>query len=117
MGNFQEDSDLQNTIKISARRFEESPYISRVDDSKMIRGVYAGRYHAIYNDEDVLHKYWTLRKKALIYDVPEKPIEISGPDATNFLNKILKKIFVFDIFSARLIKPFFGISIFALIKK
>lgn len=36
---------------------------------------------------------------------------------TNFLNKILKKIFVFDIFSARLIKPFFGVSIFALIKK
>ena len=91
MGNFQEDSDLQNTIKISARRFEESPYISRVDDSKMIRGVYAGRYHAIYNDEDVLHKYWTLRKKALIYDVPEKPIEISGPDATNFLNKVLTR--------------------------
>ena len=91
MGNFQEDSDLQNTIKISARRFEESPYISRIDDSKMIRGVYAGRYHAIYNDEDVLHKYWTLRKKALIYDVPEKPIEISGPDATNFLNKVLTR--------------------------
>ena len=72
MGNLQEESDLENTVKISARRFEESPYISRIDDSKMIRGVYAGRYHAIFNGEDVLQKYWTLRKKALIYDVPEK---------------------------------------------
>ena len=91
MGNLQEESDLQNTVQISARRFEESPFISRIDDSKMIRGVYAGRYHAIYNGEDVLHKYWTLRKKALIYDVPEKPIEISGPDATAFLDKVLTR--------------------------
>ena len=91
MGNLQEESDLENTVKISARRFEESPYISRIDDSKMIRGVYAGRYHAIFNGEDVLQKYWTLRKKALIYDVPEKPIEISGPDATSFLNKVLTR--------------------------
>ena len=31
------------------------------------------------------------RKKALIYDVPEKPIEISGPDATAFLDKVLTR--------------------------
>ena len=91
MANFQEDGDFENTVKISARRFKESPFISRIDDSNMIRGVYAGRYHAIYNGEDVLQKYWTLRKKALIYDVPEKPIEISGPDAKSFLNKVLTR--------------------------
>ena len=91
MGNLQEESDLHNTVQISARRFEESPFISRIDDSKMIRGVYAGRYHAIYNGEDVLHQYWTLRKKALIFDVPEKPIEISGPDATAYLDKVLTR--------------------------
>ena len=62
-GKFTRRKDLQNTVQISARRFEESPFISRIDDSKMIRGVYAGRYHAIYNGEDVLHKYWTLEKK------------------------------------------------------
>ncbi len=91
MANFQEDGDLQNTVKISARRFEESPFISRIDDTKMIRGVYAGRYLAIYNGEDVAQKYWTLRKKALIYDVPEKPIEISCPDALPFLDKVLTR--------------------------
>ena len=35
---------------------------------------------------------------------------------TKLLNAILKKVFIFDVFSARLIKPFFGVSIFALIK-
>ena len=43
MGNFQELSDLNKTIKISARRFEESPYVERTNSPDMIRGVYAGR--------------------------------------------------------------------------
>ena len=34
MVNLQEDNDLENTVKISARRFEESPFISRVDDKR-----------------------------------------------------------------------------------
>ena len=41
MGNFQELSDLKKTIKISARRFEESPYIERTNSPDMVRGVYA----------------------------------------------------------------------------
>ena len=38
-----------------------------------------------------MQKNWTLRHKALIYDVPEKPIEISGPDVIPFLEKILSR--------------------------
>ena len=41
MGNLQEEVDLKKTIKISARRFEESPYIERTQTSNMVRGVYA----------------------------------------------------------------------------
>ena len=78
MGNLQEESDLNKTIKISARRFEESPYIERTDSPKMVRGVYAGRYFPISIGEDAIEKYWLLRQKALIFDVPEKPVEISG---------------------------------------
>ena len=91
MGNFQELSDLNKTIKISARRFEESPYIERTNSPDMIRGVYAGRYFAISLGEDPIKKYWLLRQKAAIFDVPEKPIEISGPDAAIFLEKILTR--------------------------
>ncbi len=89
--NLQEDNDLKNTVRISARRFKESPYISRIDDKNMIRGVYAGRFQAIYNGENVLEKYWTLRNKALIFDVPEKPVEITGPDSLKLLEKVLSR--------------------------
>ena len=91
MSNFQEASDLRNTVSISARRFEESPFIERTDSPDMVRGVYAGRYFPIYMGEDWLEMYWRLRQKALIFDVPEKPIEISGPDAVSFLNRVLSR--------------------------
>ena len=91
MGNFQELSDLKKTIKISARRFEESPYIERTHSPEMVRGVYAGRYFPMSIGEDPIKKYWLLRQKALIFDVPEKPIEISGPDAIPFLEKVLTR--------------------------
>ena len=52
MGNLQELSDLNKTIKISARRFEESPYIERTYSPEMVRGVYAGRYFPMSVGED-----------------------------------------------------------------
>ena len=91
MGNLQELSDLKKTIKISARRFEESPYIDRTDCPEMVRGVYAGRYFAMSLGEDPIQKYWLLRQKAAIFDVPEKPIEISGPDSIPFLEKVMTR--------------------------
>ncbi|MFD1160593.1 aminomethyltransferase family protein [Roseovarius aestuarii] len=91
MSNLQEASDLSNNVSISARRFEESPFIARTDCPEMIRGVYAGRYFPIFIGEDYLDKYWCLRQKALIFDVPEKPVEISGPDVVPFLEKIFAR--------------------------
>ena len=89
MVNLQEEEDLFNTVRVSARRFEESPFLKRQSTEKMIRGVYANRFFAVYNGEDPLEKYWTLRRKAVLFDVPEKPIEISGSDAVPFLEKVL----------------------------
>lgn len=91
MSNLQEASDLTNTVNISARRFEESPFIERTNSPNMVRGVYAGRYFPIFMGEDWIEKYWCLRQKALIFDVPEKPIEISGPDAVPFLDRVLSR--------------------------
>ncbi len=91
MSNLQEASDLNNTVHVSARRFEESPFIERTDSPDMVRGVYADRYFPIYMGEDVDRKYWTLRRQALIFDVPEKPLEISGPDAVAFLEKVFAR--------------------------
>ena len=52
MSNLQEIADLENTVQVSPRRFEESPYIARTGSHEMIRSVYAGRYLAIQNEED-----------------------------------------------------------------
>ena len=91
MASLQEASDLQNVVTISARRFEESPFIARTANPAMIRGVYADRFFPIYLGEDVIEKYWTLRQRALIFDVPEKPVEIAGPDAVQFLERVLAR--------------------------
>ena len=91
MGSLQEASDLQNVVTISARRFEESPFIARTANPAMIRGGYADRFFPIYLGEDVIEKYWTLRQRALIFDVPEKPVEIAGPDAVQFLERVLAR--------------------------
>ncbi len=89
--NWQELSDLTNTTRVSARRFEESPYVERYETAEMVRGVYAGRFFPVFNGEDPIQKYWVLRCKAAIYDVPEKPVEISGPDALPFLEKVFAR--------------------------
>jgi len=34
MNNLQEASDLENTVQVSARRFEESPHIERTNSPK-----------------------------------------------------------------------------------
>lgn len=89
--NIQEALDINDTVRVSSRVFEQSPYLECYDSPEMVRGVYAGRFFPIYMGEDPVQKYWTLRKKALIYDVPEKPIEIAGPDAVPFLEKVLAR--------------------------
>ncbi len=38
----------------------------------MARGVHSGRYFQIFMGEDPIEKCWWLRRKALIFDVPEK---------------------------------------------
>ena len=38
--------------------------------------------------DDPTTAYWHLRQKVMLYDVPETPIEIYGPDADRLLNKV-----------------------------
>jgi len=89
--NVQEAADINDTVRVSSRVFEQSPYVEFYESADMVCGIYAGRFFTIYNGEDPVEKYWTLRRKALIYDVPEKPLEISGPDAVPFLERIFAR--------------------------
>ena len=56
-------------------------------------GPYSGRLVLISVGDDPQERYWNLRQKVVLYNVPEHPIEIAGPDAERLLNKV----FVRDI--------------------
>ena len=84
-------SDRLRTVRVSARRFERSPFEEKWLGPDTVMGVYAGRYYSVFNGEDVENGYWTLRRKAVLYDVPERPVEISGPDAERFLEHIFAR--------------------------
>ena len=40
---------------------------------------------------DIVAAYWALRQKVVLFDVPERPIEISGPGALAFLEIIFTR--------------------------
>ncbi len=84
-------SDRLRTVAVSARRFERSPFEHKWINPNTVMGVYAGRYYSVFNGEDVDEGYWTLRRKAVLYDVPERPVEISGPDAERFLDYVFAR--------------------------
>ena len=66
--NIQESLDINDTVRISARCFEVSPYLARYDNPDMVRGVYAGRFFTIFNGEDPVQKYLTLRRELERFD-------------------------------------------------
>lgn len=75
-------------VRISSKRFQKSPYFHCYADSNAILGVYGKRFYALSVGEDPISRYWTLRQNAVLYDVPERPIEISGPDAIHLLDHV-----------------------------
>ncbi len=70
---------------------ELSPFHDCYADDNLILRLAAGRYFAHYAGENTETCYWALRKTAALYDVPERPIEISGKDVVPFLEKILTR--------------------------
>ena len=70
---------------------EKSPWFSRTANENALYTEYAGRL--VLNDigNDVVEEYWALRKSVGLFDVPEKPLEIRGRDATAFLNRVLTR--------------------------
>jgi glycine cleavage system aminomethyltransferase T len=82
---------IHDTVRISRRRFEKSPYLEFYETPDMVYGVYAGRLYTKFSDDDAVEKYWALRRTAAMYDVPERPVEISGPDAVPFLELVFAR--------------------------
>jgi aminomethyltransferase len=84
-------ADTDQTVRISARRFEQSPYVDCYANPDMVLGVYAGRFYPKSIGDDTAEMYWALRCKVAMYDVPERPVQIEGPDAVPFLEFIFAR--------------------------
>lgn len=80
-----------DTVRLSSYRIEQSPFADRYVTDRTVFGLYCGRLYPLKTskDEDPVAGYWKLRRGVLMYDVPEKPLEIMGPDAATLLEKVL----------------------------
>lgn len=72
-------------------RFERSPFEHKYSNDQLVNGLYANRVFPISWGDDPDVGYRTLRSKCALFDCPHRPIEISGPDALIFLEKILTR--------------------------
>ena len=75
-------------FKVSAKRFARSPWLASYITDETVLGVYSGRFYALTMGADPIESYWQLRRRAVLFDVPEHPIEIVGADALTFLNQL-----------------------------
>lgn len=77
-----------DVVRLSTKRYEQSPYAAKYATDDTVYGLYANRFYPLSLDGDPLSDYWQLRQKAMLYDVPEKPLQIEGPDAVTLLEKV-----------------------------
>ena len=83
--------DSFDTIRLSTYRLGRSPFADRYVTDQTVFGVYCDRLYPLKTtaDEDPVPNYWKLRRGVMLYDVPEKPLEITGPDAARLLDRVL----------------------------
>ena len=80
-----------DTVRLSSFRIEQSPFADRYVTDQTVFCLYCDRLYPakMTADEDPTPLYWKLRRGVLLYDVPEKPLEIVGPDAAGMLERVL----------------------------
>ena len=80
-----------DTVRLSSFRIEQSPFADRYVTDQTVFCLYCDRLYPVKMtpDEDPIPQYWKLRRGVLLYDVPEKPLEIVGPDAARLLERVL----------------------------
>ena len=80
-----------DTVRLTSFRLGHSPFAHRYMTDQTVCGLYCGRLYPLkmIPDEDPIPNYWKLRRDVLLYDVPEKPLEIIGPDAGRLLERTL----------------------------
>ena len=84
-------ADSFPSVRLSSYRIRQSPFADRYVTDETLFGLYCGRLYPLKTapDENPIPKYWKLRGGVMLYDVPEKPLEIVGPDAARLLEMVL----------------------------
>ena len=78
-------------VRLNSFRFEQSPYIEKYVTEQTLFAIYCNRFYPLNMGENVIEYYWKLRQGVLLYDVPEKPLEIKGPDAVTLLDRVFTR--------------------------
>ena len=80
-----------DSVQLSTYRVEQSPFAGRYVTDETLFAVYCNRLYPLKQrpEDDTVAQYWKLRRGVLLYDVPEKPLEIIGPDAARLLERVL----------------------------
>ena len=73
-------------VKLGAKRYEQSPYLERYYHDDIVFGLYDNRLCPLSLGGDPVADYWRLRRQVMLYDVPEKPLGIKGPESFNFFH-------------------------------
>lgn len=81
-------ADAHPTIRITSKRFRLSPFAASYAQPETVWGVYSGRLYPLVLGDDPVAAYRRLRRDAVLYDVPEHPVEIAGPQATQLLQRL-----------------------------
>ena len=84
-------ADSHPVMRVSTKRFAVSPFVEGYATDETVFGVYGGRLYPLSSGDDPVEGYWRLRREAALFDVPERPLQFEGPDATRFLNWVLTR--------------------------
>jgi glycine cleavage system aminomethyltransferase T len=75
-------------LAVSSIRYLRSPFFDFYHHSEAHYGVDNERLYPLDLGGDVLAEYQALRSAAMLYDVPERTLEIRGPDAVRLLERV-----------------------------
>ena len=68
-----------------------SPWYSCTAGDDAFYSEYAGRIVLLSLGNDIVEEYWTLRRGVGLFDVPERPVEIRGPQSLKLLNRVFTR--------------------------
>lgn len=84
-------ADSHPVVRISTKRFASSPFVERYANDETVFGVYGGRLYPLSIGDDPIEGYRRLREQSVLFDVPERPLQIEGPDAERLLDLVLTR--------------------------